>query len=648
MKTRLNTTVLMMFASLLFIVSPLVSCDSSDSDEITSETKTPKKVLTEEAADETLAELMSRCLLAAAAPDAKCNDADKIYELLETLASQPTTRGPWSQAKAAIDFVKVMKDANTLHRVVIIGSMAKKGLTNRASREKIYSDIMKSKSADLPQKVKNLSCDDFWKRYSNGDLDFYAKEIYKAVIDELVTSESSATADLADYLVDNRKRPIDLTLQVAGPLIEAGANLVFAFGDDMIQAGKTAYDFVNDNGTFLLQACQGNLTAESLANACNTNLKLLSKGLEEIFPNQQDLFEVMSDATTEQVKKLNEEINKALEEAGNCRLTSREVAFFVDKVKDILKIDWKVDFVGLEFVNSSDSSVISFEKEEGKAYTFYYQDRHENVLLEGKCAIHPDEIVLRVDYVADKCDLMPKKGATSGMLFIPYTAISYSGNGTETIFMWWKSDEMSSKSFDLKQEKPSVDIKLLHLTGTAYMDDDFRCTIGSNYAQSGNGAWMLDPDYNDFWKSHVCSEQSVVKTGNVLKIKATASYRSGRADASGYVCVHESTIDLQMEYDETQKSKVKKFGKIIYLSYEATNDFSQSKSESDRKQAKEFISLAAENLPVKNSSSWASNTWTLNLKNGEKPNYWTFKKGEEMHFYKADERNSLTLSIDFR
>ena len=365
MKTRLNTTVLMMFASLLFIVSPLVSCDSSDSDEITSETKTPKKVLTEEAADETLAELMSRCLLAAAAPDAKCNDADKIYELLETLASQPTTRGPWSQAKAAIDFVKVMKDANTLHRVVIIGSMAKKGLTNRASREKIYSDIMKSKSADLPQKVKNLSCDDFWKRYSNGDLDFYAKEIYKAVIDELVTSESSATADLADYLVDSRKRPIDLTLQVAGPLIEAGANLVFAFGDDMIQAGKTAYDFVNDNGTFLLQACQGNLTAESLANACNTNLKLLSKGLEEIFPNQQDLFEVMSDATNEQVKKLNEEINKALEEAGNCRLTSREVAFFVDKVKDILKIDWKVDFVGLEFVNSSDSSVISFEKEEG-------------------------------------------------------------------------------------------------------------------------------------------------------------------------------------------------------------------------------------------------------------------------------------------
>ena len=71
---------------------------------------------------------------------------------------------------------------------------------------------------------------------------------------------------------------------MAGPLIEAGANLVFAFGDDLIQTGKTAYDFVELNGQVVLQACNGNLTAETFIDACNNNLKLLSKGMEEIVP----------------------------------------------------------------------------------------------------------------------------------------------------------------------------------------------------------------------------------------------------------------------------------------------------------------------------------------------------------------------------
>ena len=103
------------------------------------------------------------------------------------------------------------------------------------------------------------------------------------------------------------------------------------------------------------------MTGEALATACNTNLKLLSKGMEEIFTDQQDLFELMSDATTEQIKKLNEEINRVLTEAGNTTLSASDVDFFVSKVKEIMNIGWKVDFVGLEFVNANDSSVISFE-----------------------------------------------------------------------------------------------------------------------------------------------------------------------------------------------------------------------------------------------------------------------------------------------
>ena len=72
----------------------------------------PGKPLTEEEADECLAELTARCLLAACNPDAQCNDADKIYSLLETLSNEAsrTTRGIWSKAKAAHDFIKVMKD----------------------------------------------------------------------------------------------------------------------------------------------------------------------------------------------------------------------------------------------------------------------------------------------------------------------------------------------------------------------------------------------------------------------------------------------------------------------------------------------------------------------------------------------------------
>ncbi|MBQ7180911.1 MAG: hypothetical protein IJR87_06415 [Bacteroidaceae bacterium] len=609
----------------------------------------PGQGLTEQQADDCMAELMARCMVVACAPDAECNDADKIFNLLEALAEQQmrTTRGVWGQAKAAVDFFKVLNDANKLHRVTIIGSMAKLGLTDQASRQKIYEDIMNSKENPLPSSKKNLSCDEFWKQYSSGELDLYAKEIYKAVLDELVTSESTATEKLADYLVDSNKRPIDLTLQVAGPLIEAGANLVFAFGDDIIQTGKTAYDFIELNGKVVLQACDGNLTAETFIDACNNNLKLLSKGIEEIVPTSQDLFELLSDLSAEQIKQLNQEIEKTIREAGNTTLSPSDVAFFVDKVKDILKIEWTVDFAGLEFVNSSDSSFISFEKEEGKAYTFYYQSKNENILLEGKCAINPDHIALRVDYAEDGCDLLPKAGVPeAGIIIMPYMAQSYSGNGTETIALWWKSEEGRLKFFDLREEKPKLDIKLVRMGGTGYLSDDYRSHIGGSYQNSGAAVWMFDPEYDDFWSHYTLKSHKITKLGKSIKIEASSSYRSSPG-GTAYYTLHEADVELDLEYDETQKSKTNMLGKIRSLNYKGVNTTFRSYRDTWIEEGKENIELHFDDLEPTSRTYW-STQYVVDFKNGKKPSYWTCEDAKDTYFYRDNDDNSFYVQIEFK
>ena len=603
---------------------------------------TPGGSITEEQADEYMAELMARCLVVACAPDAECNDADKIFSLLETLADQQTrtTRGVWGQAKAAVDFFKVLNDANKLHRVTIIGSMAKLGLTDQASRQKIYEDIMNSKENPLPASKRNLSCEDFWKEYSRGDLDLYAKEIYKAVLDELVTSESTATEKLADYLVDSNKRPIDLTLQVAGPLIEAGANLVFAFGDDMIQAGKTAYDFVELNGQVVLQACEGNLTAESFIDACNNNLKLLSKGMEEIVPTSQDLFELLSDLTTEQIKELNQEIEKTIKEAGNTTLSPSDVAFFVSKVKDILKIEWSVDFLNKEYVNQTDSTYITFEQEEGKSYTFYYMDNFENVLMEGKCAINPDCIALRVDYAEDGCDLLPKAGVPeSGIIIIPYMAQSISGNGTESIYLWWSSDEGKLKIFNLREEKPKMDIKLIVVGGEAHLSGDFVSHFGISNQHGLLGSWLFDPEYDDFYSSYVVTSSQIVKTGNMLHIEASAT--AGSSSGGGEVTENTGVLKLDVEYNENEKSKTNMLGQIIDLDYEATN------ISNNERIPKESASIHVSNIPVKSRMYWGT-TYSLQFTKDVKPDYWTFTLGDESYFYRDNDANNISVRIEFK
>ena len=183
--------------------------------------------------------------------------------------------------------------------------------------------------------------------------------------------------------------------------------------------------------------------------------------------------------------------------------------------------------------------------------------------------------------------------------------------------------------------------------GVAYMDDDFKCTIGSNADKSGNGAWMFDPDYSSYWRSYVVTESSIVKTGNILNITASSSHNSGRADASGYLCIHSSTIKLEIEYNESERSTTNKFGKIIYLSYEGTNDYSQSKSAYDRKPL-ETISLAAKDIPVK-SRLYGCTDWKVSFKDDAKPDYWSFDtSGKDSHFYRKNDNNYITLSIEFK
>ena len=60
--------------------------------------------LSEDEASGSLAELVSRCMLAAIAPDAACNDAERLWELMRTVYYQPETRGVWSTAAGLVKF----------------------------------------------------------------------------------------------------------------------------------------------------------------------------------------------------------------------------------------------------------------------------------------------------------------------------------------------------------------------------------------------------------------------------------------------------------------------------------------------------------------------------------------------------------------
>ena len=380
----------------------------------------PVTPMTEEELSNLYGDLVARMLALAYNPKSSVNDIDRIDYLLETLsrqqAAEAETRGVWSQAKSIVDFGLVLRDANKLHRCTVIGAMSKFGIKSKNDRQRIWRDIM---DADVLPFEYRTSCDQFWKSYSMGELDFYAKEIYKAIMDHAVQSAASPTEKLAAEMAANGMRHIDLTLAVAPQLIEAGANIVFAFGGDLIETSKLAYDFVKTNEGVIFELVEGNLTAETFIDACNNNLKLLAKGLKEIIPDGGDLAEMLADATAEQVKQLNQEINDAITMAGNSSLTQSDVAFFVDRMRDILKIDWSPGFLDKDY-ESKDKSYFHITSAENKTYTFHYYDADGELMWGGRCSVDPSYIFVQVSVLDEKCDLLRNPKNVGDIVAIPY------------------------------------------------------------------------------------------------------------------------------------------------------------------------------------------------------------------------------------
>jgi len=428
--------------------------------------KSGKDKLSEEKASEYYSELVARSVVLGINPDAKCNDVDRMWELMRALAAEyerSGTRGVWGQAKSLYDFTQAIKSGNATHRATLIGAMAKCGKMDKESRQQIWHQIMNAEdnygNPVLPREYR-VDSDTFWEKFSKGEMDDVAVEVYHAVFAENVESKQTAAQEVAEYLLDNNLREVDMMLKCAGPLIEAGANVVFAFGDDLIQNGKLAYDFINLNGKVVLEAVNGNLTSETCIDALNNNLKLLTKGLEEIVPTSQDLAELLADLTADQIKALQKEIQQALNDAGNYQIDKFALENFVDHARGILGLDpFVIDFADKDFVNDNDKSVITFESITGsKNYNLVYSDKNENVLLEAKCTIKKNVINVLVGYIDSRCDLMPKGTKEGDLVFMTYSQSFFdvAGNTTQ-LWMWYKNDlNMRSKFFDLKDDGPRV------------------------------------------------------------------------------------------------------------------------------------------------------------------------------------------------
>lgn len=409
--------------------------------------------LSEDEASGSLAELMSRCMLAAIAPDDKCNDAERLWELIHTIYYQPETRGVWSTAAGLVKFKQAINNANALYRATLLGAMIETKQTGKDARQSIWKIIMKAPaygSQKLPDAYR-VGCDDFWQSFSRGEFDDAAVFIYTAVISERLSSPDTPAQIVANYLDYHDLYEIKMMLRCAGPIIEQGCNIVFATGDDLISWGQTAYDFVNNNGKVVLEACKGNLTAESCVDAINTNLKLLTNGLEEVLPQGGDLAGVLADLTADQVKDFNKAVQDALNTAGATRLSPEDVSWFVTQVQDIIGVGMPPSFIDQVFFNTDDMTQISIESRDGHAYQFFYTDRHGNVLMEGKCAINDKNLSILVDELNTdrKCDLLPKSGIPqAGILTIPYHVMSEG-----TLVLWYKSSDPKSKYFSIMNDE---------------------------------------------------------------------------------------------------------------------------------------------------------------------------------------------------
>lgn len=239
-------------------------------------------------------------------------DADTYWKALQTLANyikknNIQTRGIFSQGVCYVQFVDALQSAGKTHRAMLMGAISKLGYTDVDKLTSIFNDIVSNlNDKEFIYRYKPM---DFWLDFSLGHLDDYAIPVYHAVLACNLESRDTPGQRVAEYLVDNNLREIDMTLSVAPKIIEAGVNLALGTSNDLIQNGKLAFDIVEANGQLAIDFAKGNLNAKSLSNAASVNLKLMSKALEEIVPESQDLLECITDVTIEQVQAFNEEVN---------------------------------------------------------------------------------------------------------------------------------------------------------------------------------------------------------------------------------------------------------------------------------------------------------------------------------------------------
>ena len=447
----------------------LSACSESNNDEpdgpvkpdpVVPDPTNPEKpsypTLTESEASADLAELMVRCMVLGADPTAECNDFGRLWELMETIYHQPETRGVWSGATSTFKFKQALDNSRVIYRAALLGAMSQTDQIGPDARKAIWRDIMDAPPYGeglgkqfLPENYR-VGCNDFWKSFSLGEFDDASIFIFTAVTSHFADSNKTSSQVVAEYLYNNGMREIDLMLTAAAPIIKEGCNVVFAAGDDLVSWGQTAYDFTNHNGKVVLQACKWNLTSEAYVDAMNTNLKILTNGLEDVFFQSGDLAGVLSDFTAEQIKAFNKAVQEAIDRASGATLSPEDVGWFVSQVQEIIGIKTEPPFLNQTFFNENDMSQLTIEAQQGHAYEFIYTDRHGNVLMEGKCAIDNKYISVRVDEtnLDRSCDLLPSEGPTAGIVTIPYYIMSEG-----TLVLWYKSNSPKAKYFTIMNDK---------------------------------------------------------------------------------------------------------------------------------------------------------------------------------------------------
>lgn len=326
--------------------------------------------------------------------------ADLQQKILNGEIEEATTRASyWSLAKGGYDFIKAAKNVQVIQRAALIGCAARMNL-DRSKMRKLWSQIPDKCFEGCPQELWNTS-EAFWSNLSQGKLDKYVSAIYKEAIYDLGNGDSAENmlAELGMELVDAKCRPIDLTLQAAGPLIEAGMSIVLA-ADDHYANFKLGYDIFNDNITLVANIKNGKLDTETIATAVKTNLSLILGTLGNITESSQmyDFANIVSGYSIDQVKDLNKEINKLLNDAmefnPNGKISKEDLKKFGERAAEILKDKELIGIWDMEEEGYKDRIIFGEKNFQIKEMDLHDYHPHWEVVLSGQYKQKGNKITL--------------------------------------------------------------------------------------------------------------------------------------------------------------------------------------------------------------------------------------------------------------